>query len=599
MAAQTTRATRSTGKAKAGTPTARRTPPKKPVSAVQKRALLKLSPEVEWYLESRGIPMPDCPPHTKTPEPRHVRGAVFDPERVDLVLRVFAELRHVAGKWAGKPLRPDPWQVAYIIAPVFGWVRYDKEAGRNVRIIRDLYVDVPRKNGKSTLSAGIAIYMATADGEPGAQVVTAATSEKQAGFVFNPIKTLAEKAPRLKNHVRAYTKKVVHPKSGSYIEVVSAVADAQHGANIHCSIVDELHVHKTADLVTTIETGRGSRSQPLSVIITTADSGKPGTVYDKKRSYIDRLAARTIKDSSVYGVVWAIEEGDDPHLEANMKRANPGFGISPTRAYLLAESKKAQNSPADLADYLRLSLGVRTKQQTRYINLSSWKANAGALNENDLHGRVCYGGLDLGSVSDLTSLCLLFPRPGEDGYDVVWRFWTPEDALEQLNQRTAGAAAVWVKDGWLDTTPGNVTDYEFIKAQVKRDEEDFIIASIGFDRWNASQLSVDLQNEGIEMIRVGQGYASTSAPMKELQRLILQGENKKTPMVNNGGNPIMLWMTDNLAVTTDPAGNVKPDKEKASDKIDGWSALVNAMSEAMKGEPIRRSTYEENNVRAV
>jgi phage terminase large subunit-like protein len=523
---------------------------------------------------------------------------VFDPARVDKVIAVFTALRHVAGKWAGKPLKPDPWQIAYILAPVFGWVRYDKDSDSYVRIIRDLYVDVPRKNGKSTLAAGIAIYMACADGEHGAQVVTAATSEKQAGFVFNPIKTLAEKAPSLRRHVQAYTKKVVHPKSGSYIEVVSSVADAQHGANIHCSIVDELHVHKTADLVTTIETGRGSRTQPLSVIITTADSGKPDTIYDRKRRYIDRLAKRTIKDESSYGVVWAIDETDDPHLEANWKRANPGYGISPTRTYMVNKSKNAQNSPAELADFLRLHLGVRTKQQTRYIDMTAWDANGGLLVESDLKGRVAYGGLDLANVSDLTALSLIFPRT-DGGYDALWRFWLPSEALDLLNQRTAGSAAVWVREGWLHLTPGNVTDYEFIKEQIRQDRTDYRIKSIGFDRWNASQLSVDLQNEGIEMIRVGQGFASTSAPMKELQRLILRGKSDKAPMLNHGGNPVMRWMTDNLAVTTDPAGNVKPDKAKAADKIDGWSALVNAMSEAIKGEPITESTYEKNDVRAV
>lgn len=555
--------------------------PSKRAEAAKFKAL-KLSPEVVWYLESRGIPLPDCPPKIKTPEPRDAEGALFDPERVDKVLAAFRALRHVAGRWAGKPLNPDPWQVAYILAPVFGWVHWDEEADGYVRIIRDLYVDVPRKNGKSTISAGIAIYMACADGEQGAQVITAATTKDQAKFVFNPIKTLAERAPALKRTVKAYATKVIHPKSGSYIEVVSSVADAQHGANIHCSIVDELHVHKTADLVETIETGRGSRTQPLSVIITTADSGKPATIYARKREMVERLAKRLITDEAIYGVIWAADAKDDPHVESTWKKANPGYGISPTRAYLAAESRKARNSPAELSAFLRLHLGLRTKQDTRFITLDAWDSNAGdVVDEYELQGRVAHGGLDLGSTNDLTALCWVMPRDEDDGYDVIWRVWAPEARLEDLDRRTAGEASVWVRDGWLDLTPGNVTDYAYVRQQINDDLEWLDVITIGFDRWNASQLVIDLQEDGIEMVKVGQGYASMNAPMKEAQRLLLTGQSSGRPMLHHGGNPVMRWMTDNLAVALDPAGNVKPAKDVAADKIDGWSALANALSEAM------------------
>lgn len=558
---------------------------------------LKISPEVGAYLEARGIPLPDCPPHTKTPEPRTVRGAAFDFERVDRVLAAFKALRHTSGKWAGRPLTPDPWQVAYILAPVFGWVRWDDEAERYVRIIRDLYVDVPRKNGKSTLCAGIAIYLACADDENGAQVVTAATTESQAGFVFGPIKTLAEQAPALKGKVKAFAKRVVHPRSGSYIQVVSSSADAQHGASIHGAIVDELHVHKSADLVETIDTGRGSRDQPLLVIITTADSGKPGTIYDRKRRYIDQLAKRIIKDEAHYGVVWCADAKDDPHAESTWRKANPGFGISPTRAYLAGKSRQAQNSPAELAAFLRLHLGVRTKQQTKYINLVAWDANAGLINEDELKGRRAYGGLDLGSVSDLTALCWVFPRDG-GRYQAVWRFWTPEATLEDLERRTAGESEVWVREGWLTATPGNVTDYDYIRTQVGRDLDAFDVVTIGIDAWNSSQIATDLQNDGAELVKVRQGFGTLSAPLKELQRLVLLGTPEE-PAIEHGGNPVMRWMVDNLAVAMDSQQNVKPDKATAADKIDGISALVTAMSEALTAPAPKTSAYANSDLRAV
>lgn len=540
---------------------------------------LKVSPEVGWYLSERGLALPDCPPIIKTPEPRNVKGAQFDPSRVDKVLAAFRQLRHTQGQWAGRPLVLDPWQVGYIVAPVFGWVRWDDDAGGYVRIINSLLVDVPRKNGKSSLAGGLAIYMACADGEPGAQVITAATNERQAGFVFGPIKLLAEKSPALAQHVKAHQKRIVHPASGSYVEVVSSVGDAQHGANVHCGVIDELHLHKTPELVEAIETGTGSRRQPLIVTITTADSGKPNTIYSRKRERIERLARGTLKDETTYGVIWACEKDDDPHDETTWRKANPGFGISPTRAYLLRKSNEAKESPADLAVFQRLHLGLRTKQVTKYLTLETWDRNAGMVVEPKLAGEIAYGGLDLGSTSDLTSLCWVFPD-GAGGFDVLWRYWAPEASLEALDKRTAGAASVWVRSGRLTLTSGNVTDYEVVKSTIQADLDTFDVTELGFDPWNATDLTNRLMAEGAPMVEVRQGYASLSPPLKEVKRLLLEGTHE-APRLRHGGNPVSRWMCDNLAVAMDPAGNVKPDKGRASEKIDGMAALVTAMSRAM------------------
>jgi phage terminase large subunit-like protein len=555
------------------------------------------SPEVLAYMKSRGIPLSNCPPRVQTPEPRDVPGALFDYERVDKVLAVFNALRHVSGQWSGRPLAPDPWQIQAILAPVFGWVVWDDDANEYVRIIRKLYVDVPRKNGKSTLLGGLAIYMLAADGELGAQIVTAATSERQAGFVFNPIKTLADKSPALKKHVRTVGKKVLHPKSGSYIEVVSSVADAQHGANLHFVCVDELHVHKTPDLVETLETGTGSRRQPLIGIITTADSGKQNTIYARKREYIEQLSRGAIKDPSSYGVVWAAETGADPFIESTWESANPGYGISPTRSYMRSAAAEAQQSPADLAKFLRLHLGLRTKQETKYLDLDAWDRNASFVHEPDLKGRAAYGGLDLASVSDLNALCWLFPRD-DDGFDAIWRIWTPEDNLKALDKRTAGMATVWVRDGFLTLTPGNVSDYDYIQLQIARDRDDFDVRGIAYDRWNSSQLINDLMQEGAPMVKLGQGMVGMSAPTKALQRILLKG-TVEAPMFRHGGNPAVRWMVDNFAVAMDAAGNVKPDKATAADKIDAVSATIDAMSLVLALEPKKISKYEREDLAVI
>jgi len=552
-----------------------------------------LSPEVAYYLDVHNIPVPECPPKFKTPEPRHVRGARFDSARVDRVLRSFELLRHTQGQWAGLPLRPDPWQVAHILAPVFGWVRWDEEANAYVRIINGLYVDVPRKNGKSTLLGGIAMYLACADNEPGAQVVTAATSEKQAGFVFNPLKTLAEKSPALAPHVKTTQKRILHPRSRSYIEVVSSTAEAQHGANIHSAVIDELHVHKTPDLVEALETGTGSRRQPLVAIITTADSGRQDTIYARKRERVEQLARGALRDETTYGVVWAADRTDDPHDEATWRKANPGFGVSPTRSSLRRASEEARQSPADMAKFLRLHLGIRTKQETRFLELADWDRNAGMVDEDQLAGRECFGGLDLAATSDLCALCWLFPDDERGGYDAIWRLWTPEANIERLDRRTAGLASVWARRGVLTVTPGNAVDYEWIKTTIERDMDTFDMVSLGYDPWSAAQLTTDLYNDGAPLVKVRQGYASMSPPLKELQRLLLAG-TAEAPLLRHGGNPAARWMVDNLAVSTDPAGNVKPDRASAADKIDAVAALVDALSEAMAAGKPKRSAYDDD-----
>jgi len=486
-------------------------------------------------------------------------------------------------------LKPDSWQIAYILAPVFGWVKWDKDSNSYVRIIRQFYVDVPRKNGKSTLLGGIALYMLVADGEPGAQVVTAATSLRQAGFIFTPIKTLAEKSPELKRRVKVVGSKILYPKSGSYIEVVSSVADAQMGANIHFGAIDEIHVHKTAGLVEAIETGTGARRQSLIGMITTADAGKQHTIYSRKRGYVEELARGALKDPATYGVIWAADPKADPFSEETQKSANPGYGISPTRSSLANAAAQARQSPADLANYLRLHLGLRTKQETKYLMLDVWDRNGSLVDETKLAGRECFGGLDLASTSDLNALCWLFPAPV--GFDAIWRLWTPEANLEALDKRTAGMATVWVRAGFLTLTPGNVSDYDYIRAQINRDRAAFDVRGIAVDPWNAQALTNDLMSDSAPVVKMPQTLAHMSAPTKELQRILLEG-TAEVPMFRHGGNPAVRWQADNFAVWMDAAGNVKPDKARAAEKIDAIAAVINAMSLVLAMEPKRVSKYE-------
>ncbi|MBL3743441.1 terminase large subunit [Mycobacteroides abscessus subsp. massiliense] len=571
---------------------------------------LKLSPEVAWYLESRGYPIPDCPPLIKTPEPREVPGARFDPERADKVVAAFRQLRHTKGRFAGQRFDPDVWQVAYMIAPVAGWVHRSVDSGDWVRIITIAYFEMPRKNGKSTTASGWGIYLTAADGEQGAQVVAAATTKEQAGFVFEPIRQIVNKSPGLKRYLRALKHRITHAASGSYFQPIANAGDAQHGADIHGAIVDELHLHKDMALIEALETGTGSREQPLIIYITTADAGKRHTPYDEKRQLIEKLARRVLNRPSTYGVVFAAEKpeydkgklikGDDPFAESTWRKSNPGYGISPTKRSMVEAAEKAKDSPAELARFLRLRLGIRTKQETRYLDVDHWDINASIVVPERLKGRQCYGGLDLGSTSDLCALAWVFPN--DDGtFDALLRHWAPEDSIEDLDERTAENATNWVSQGWLTTTPGNVTDYDFIEAQIGRDRDEFLVQEIAYDRWNAQQLINNLITDGAPMLTMGQGFASMSAPTKDLQRLIRIGARTDEdglpvkPMIRHGGNPLLRWEIDNFAVAMDPAGNVKPDKANAGDKIDGVVALIMALSRALAAkETETRSAYADN-----
>lgn len=543
----------------------------------------EISPEVEWYLESRGFVLPETvEPLWRTEEPRDVPGAMFDPDRVDKAIAALSMLRHTQGKWAGRPLTPDAWQVAYVIAPVFGWV-YTDSSGDVVRIIRTAWVEVPRKNGKTTLSSGLGLILAFGDGEPGAQVYAAAGSKDQAMNAYRPAKLIAEGSPAFRAAgVKAMQKEIVRPIDQSFMKAVASVGDLLQGTNPHAYIVDELHVHKSPEVIDALESGVGARSQPLGLIITTADGGGDLTVYADRRREVEQLCRGVIKDPTTYAVIFGARRDEDPYAESTWAVANPGYPVSPTREFMQAEANKAKGSPANLARFLRLNLNVRTKQETRFIDLDVWDRNAGMVIESKLAGMTCYTGLDLASVSDLSAVCHLFPD-GDGRYHAVWRFWTPAENLIALDKRTNGAASRWVKDGWLTVTPGNVTDYDYIESTLVRDADRFDIRSLGFDPYGATQLVNNLEGHGIPTVKVRQGFLSLSQPLKEAQRLLLKGTAER-PMLRHGGNPVMRWMTDNLAVEFDAAGNVKPSKKpgaNSGNKIDGWSALVTAMSECI------------------
>lgn len=576
-----------------------------------------LSPEVTWYLESRGYPLPRVVPRVRTPEPHAgrggIRGVFFDAAEVDAKINALKHLRHTKGKWVGRPIVPSAAQVAYIIAPIFGWrievsdwIRGDEEvtepkhraaamrrakwtevpeSTRRVRVIREAYIEMPRKGAKTTLVSALAMLLAFADGEGGAEVLLGAASRDQAGVAFKPLAAVAKSSPVLADAgVRALRNEIRQDSSQSFVKTVSSRGDLAHGANVHGGLVDELHVHKSPDLLEAIESGTGAREQPLVMIITTADDGQTTTVYAQRRDMVEKVAKKILKVPSMYGVVFAADDKDDPFAEETWEKANPLYPVTPSPAFMRAAADKAKANPAQLASFMRLHLGVRAKQDAVFFDLQKWDRNkVVSLDENALKGRMAVGGLDLGSVSDLTALAWLFPdeRGVEFGYDTIMRFWLPEGAVTPLNASTHGMAQVWIDEGWIKVTPGDVTDYEYIRKQIRKDMGKFDVWGIGFDRWNSTQLIIDLiEKDDAPMERVSQTVMSLSAPLKELDRLVRKG-TARNPMLRHRGDPVLRWMADNMRPYVDPNGNVKPDKRRSMDKIDGISALTNAMFVAL------------------
>lgn len=525
-------------------------------------------------------------PLWQTPLPPDVPGAWFDQAAVDRVVRALRALRHTKGRWAGAPFELEPWQLDYIVSPVFGWKHSD-----GTRIFRTAWVEMPRKNGKSTVASGLALVLLCADGEQGAEVYSAAGGRDQARIVFDEAKKMARATPALANRLRLLASTISVLKTGSRYQALSRVAEAAHGLNVSGAIVDEVHVHKSRHLIDAIETGTGARTQPLVIFLTTADDGDETTIYAEKHNYTIQLAKRIVSDPTFYGVIWAAEETDDPFAEATWRKANPGLGTTVSLAYIRKEAQRAQAIPAYLPTFLRLSLNRRVRAENRALNIADWDASAGMGAEDRLAGRACYGGLDLSSTLDLTAFVLVFPN--DDGtYEVLCRLWTPAETIPERSRRDQVPYQLWVDQGQLLTTPGAVIEYKAIELEIGRLAERYDIREIAYDRWGAAQMRQNIEDGGLTVVEMGQGYASMSAPTKELLGLVIARK------LRHGGHPVLRWMADNLVVRTDPAGNLKPDKERSRQKVDGMVALIMALARATAGGN-GRSVYEDEGIVAI
>jgi phage terminase large subunit-like protein len=528
-----------------------------------------------------------CRRHLRDLETGHERGLHFDADAAQRAIDFFGFLKHSKGEWAGQPFELSPWQ-AFVVGCIFGWKR-----GDGLRRFRLAYVEVPRKNGKSTLAAGVGLYLFIADEEPGAEVYTAATKRDQARITHGEATRMVKASPALMRRVRIYKDNLSIEDSASKYEPLGADADTMDGLNVHAAIIDELHAHKTRDVVDVLETATGARRQPLIFEITTAGFDQE-SICREHHDYSVQVLENTIEDDTWFGYIAAIDDGDDWTDPETWRKANPNYGVTVKPDDLERKCLKAQHLPAAQNAFLRLHGNVWTEQEHRFVDLALWDENAGEVNEEELAGLECYGGLDLSSVQDMTAWLMVFPYDKDpDEVDILCRFWVPEARLTDPHNRYRAQYQAWARQGKLMTTPGDAVDYGFIKAQILADAKRFHLVDMAIDRlFQGYQVGTDLQEEGIKVVGMGQGFLSMAGPMREFERRLLA---KK---LHHGGHPVFRWMAANLSVKQDAAGNLKPDKATSQGRIDAFPALMGGLDRAMRHETAR-SVYDERGVRYV
>ena len=512
----------------------------------------------------------------------------YDRDAADFAVAFIENLCHTKGTWAGKPFLLLDWQ-EQIIRDLFGILKPN-----GYRQFNTAYVEIPKKNGKSELAAAIALLLCCGDGEERAEVYGCAADRQQASIVFEVAADMVRMCPALSKRVKilASQKRIIYAPTNSFYQVLSAEAYSKHGFNIHGVVFDELHTQPNRKLFDVMTKGSGdARMQPLYFLITTAGTDTHSICYETHQKAMDILEGRKI-DPTFYPVIYGASDTEDWTDPKVWKKANPSLGETIGIDKVVAACESARQNPGEENSFRQLRLNQWVKQAVRWMPMEKWDACAFPVNKDDLEGRVCYGGLDLSSTTDITAFVLVFPPSDEDDrYILLPYFWVPEDTLDLRVRRDHVPYDLWERQGYLMTTEGNVVHYGFIEKYIERLGERFNIREIAFDRWGAVQMVQNLEGMGFTVVPFGQGFKDMSPPTKELMKLVLEKR------IAHGGHPVLRWMMDNIYIRTDPAGNIKADKEKSTEKIDGAVATIMGLDRAIRcGNDTQESVYNDRGI---
>ena len=512
------------------------------------------------------------------------------------------QLPHTKGEWAGKPFILEPWQRDEIIAPLFGTLRDD-----GTRQYRTAYIEIPRKNGKSELAAGVANYLLFADGEPGAEIYGAARDRDQASIVFSVAMQMVKKTPTLlkRSKVLEAVKRVVVPGTDSFYRAIPADDAGSHGFNAHGIIFDELHTQRTRDLWDVLSTSTGARRQPLLFAITTAGFDRNSICWEQHVYAVGLLKLRgiipddwhkdipraVVDDPSFFAYVKSVPEEWDWQDEKNWHIANPALGVFRGIEEMREKALKAAQLPASQNSFRRLYLNQWTASESRWLDMGAWDRSAGNVDALALRGRRCYAGLDLAATTDLTAFVLVFPPTRGEGYKVLPHFWLPADGIEDREKNDRVPYRTWAQQGYLTLTPGASVDYDRVVEYIEKQGALYTIEEIALDPWGAFDLKNKLAKADKTVVEVRQNFANMSAPSKALEGLVLDQK------LEHGGNPILRWNADNVVVIEDENNNIRPSKKRSLQRIDGITATILGLDRAQRHGG--GSIYDEREVRVI
>ena len=522
------------------------------------------------------------------PTPFKQKTSIFDQNRADLAVSFINCLKHTKGQWHGQPFELIDWQ-EQIIRDVFGILKPNQ-----ARQFNTAYIEIAKKQGKSELAAAVALLLTCGDYEHGGEIYGCASDRQQASIVFDVAADMVDQCPALKSRIKPILsqKRLVYKPLGSFYQVLSAEAYTKHGLNVHGVVFDELHAQPNRNLYDVMLHGSGdARKQPLYFLITTAGTDRHSICWEVHQKAEDILTGRKI-DPTFYPVIYGAGENEDWTDPMVWQKANPSMGITVDIEKIQVACENAKENPAEENLFRQLRLNQWVKQSVRWMPMEKWDQCDQMIDPDDLLGRECYGGLDLSSSIDITAFVLVFPPKFDDEkYVIMPFFWIPEENIEQRVRRDHVPYDVWEKQNHMHTTEGNVVHYGFIENFIDDLGTKYNIREIAFDRWGAVQMVQNLEGLGFTVVPFGQGFKDMSPPTKELMKLTLEEK------LAHGGHPVLRWMMDNIFVRTDPAGNIKPDKEKSTERIDGAVATIMALDRAIRcGGITGGSVYDERGI---
>ena len=536
-----------------------------------------------------------CERHLRDLEEGPKRGLVWRPE---LAWHVYDFYRLWLTLEDGRPFELQPWQ-AFIVGSCIGWETVD-----GYRRFRTAYVEIAKGNGKSPLAAGLGLYGMIADGEPAAEVYAAAVTQDQATIVWRDADGMVERSPALRQRVDRMAHNLAVLSTGSFFRPISSERRALDGKRVHMAIIDEIHEHPSPIVVQKMRAGTKGRKRALIFEITNAGYDRNSICW-RHHEYSTKVLTGAVQNDAWFAYIAGLDpcpkcqaagrefptdgcpECDDWRNPAVWRKANPNLGVSISERYLQEQVDEAIGMPANEAIVKRLNFGIWTEAVEHAIPMDRWDMGGEPIDEDELRGRVCYGGLDLASTTDIAALALAFPDDDE-GFTVIWRFWVPEDTVRLRRERDNLPYDLWVQQGWLRATPGNVIHYEAIRSEINALAEKFQIRELAYDPWNATDLATRLVDDGAPMVQLPQKMSYLAPGTKRLLEAVQAGK------LRHGGNPVARWMASNLALKQDADGRVKPAKDRSGDKIDGIVAAVMAIARAIVHTQVEeRSVYEE------